>query len=363
VIRRYLDPLEGPLAISLRQLCRRSVGNLTTGGIPLRSTPMTMNAFASRLSGLTAAALLCAAASQDPAIGGGVTQRLERPSAPSMPAGRPQLTPVASAVRDSYFREFGEVIPIPAIFNDERAVDCLKRGHLTTTAYLKQSAKRSTLLEMYLSRDGTRVLSKRRVDVLTPAGTFKVVVVIVRHPATVGDDALDQLGAAQRQINEDHAAFARAHGYKTPIVQFDNTNVIVDPSEIGDPHKPANVRAAAIRAGATVDGSDFVIVLDPDPLNFAGGLATPPNGDVYVGNFGRWTATLRSPEWISIARTAYHHEVAHHWGWMHDWTPTCGGTKLGFEPFLIAPILAGWEDVDGNGVPEVLEKNPYGRPR
>ena len=33
---------------------------------------------------------------------------------------------------------------------------------------------------MYLFRDGTRVLSKRRVDVLTPAGRFKLVVVITK---------------------------------------------------------------------------------------------------------------------------------------------------------------------------------------
>jgi hypothetical protein len=324
---------------------------------------MTTNAFASWLACLTAAAVLRAAPVQDPTFDRGEPQRLERPSAPSMPSDLPPLSPVAAAVRDNYFREFGEVIPIPAIFNDERAIDCLKRGHLTTTAYLKQSAKRSTLLEMYLSRDGTRVLSKGRADVVTPAGRFKVVVVIVRYPATVGDDALEQLRAAQQQINDDHAAFARAHGYATPIVQFDNINVIVDPGEIGDPHKPTNVRAAAIRAGVTVEGSDFVIVLDPDPVHVAGGLATPPHGDVYLGNFGQWTATLGFREWISIARVAYHHEVAHHWGWMHDWTPTCAGTKLGFEPFLIAPILAGWDDVDGDGVPEVLGKSPYGRPR
>jgi len=318
---------------------------------------MTGSAFASWLSGLAAGAVLCAAAAQDPTVGS------DRQRASSLPSDLPKLTSIASAVRDNYFREFGEVIPIPAIFNDERATDCLHRSHLTTTAYLRQSAKRSTLLEMYLSHDGTQVLSKRRTDVLTPAGTFKVVVVVVRYPATVGDDALEQLGAAQRQINDDHAAFARAHGYASPIVQFENTNIIVDPNEVGDPHQPANVRAAAARAGVPVEGSDLVIVLDPDPVHFAGGLATLSSGDVYVGNFMRWTAMLGAPQWLSIARTAYHHEVAHHWGWRHDWTPTCGGTKLGFEPFLIAPILAGWEDVDGDGVPEVLQKSPYGRSR
>ena len=37
--------------------------------------------------------------------------------------------------------------------------------------------------------------------------------------------------------------------------------------------------------------------------------------------------------------------------------------KLGFEPFISAPILFGWEDVDGDGIPEILDDTPYGRGR
>ena len=88
-----------------------------------------------------------------------------------------------------------------------------------------------------------------------------------------------------------------------------------------------------------------------------------PGGDIYVGNYSHWTTPLRAQDWRKIAWTTFHHEVAHQWGWVHDWSPTCGGTRLGYEPFLAAPVLFGWEDVDGDGVPEILDDTPYGSSR
>jgi hypothetical protein len=213
---------------------------------------------------------------------------------------------------------------------------------------------------MYLSRDGTVVTAKRVSNVITPAGTFKTLVVIVRYGATVSAEGIDLFEKAQKQINEDHAAFARGRGYAAPLVVFENTNIVVPRQAIGDPRKLADVRAAAALQGVSPNDYQLVIAIDPDPAHFAGGLSTPPNGDVYVGNFGHWTSMLVEPEWTAIARTAYHHEVAHQWGWDHNWSPTCGGTKLGFEPFLAAPVLYGWDDVDGDGLPEIVDDTPYG---
>jgi hypothetical protein len=39
------------------------------------------------------------------------------------------------------------------------------------------------------------------------------------------------------------------------------------------------------------------------------------------------------------------------------------GTQLGYEPFITSPRLFGWEDVDGDGVPEIMDRRPYGRSR
>lgn len=41
---------------------------------------------------------------------------------------------VESAVREAYQREFAEAVPVPAIFNDVRSVDCKGNGHVMTTA-------------------------------------------------------------------------------------------------------------------------------------------------------------------------------------------------------------------------------------
>jgi hypothetical protein len=61
-----------------------------------------------------------------------------------------------------------------------------------------------------------------------------------------------------------------------------------------------------------------------------------------------------------VASTAYHHEIAHHWGWpsTHDWAGSCGGSKQEYAPFIAPPVLFGWEDLDGDHVPEILNKNP-----
>ena len=267
---------------------------------------------------------------------------------------------IEAAVRGAYEREFAESVPIPAIFDDDRSVDCKGNGHVTTTAYLRRGEHSIALLQMYLSRDGKQVLRQSLSYPRAPAGTFRTLVVIVGYLATVNAEGLKLFERAQEQINEDHAAFARRRGYRAPLVIFHNTNVVIDPAEIPDPRNPADVRAAAARKGFLPDTYRPVIAIDLNPDRRAGGFSMP-GGDIYLGNYSLWKAPLGEREWTSVTRAAYHHEVAHYWGWDHEWSPTCGRTKLGFEPFIAPPVLFGWEDVDGDGVPEILDDTPYGR--
>jgi hypothetical protein len=53
--------------------------------------------------------------------------------------------------------------------------------------------------------------------------------------------------------------------------------------------------------------------------------------------------------------------MAHLWGWDHEWSRRCGRAPMPFAPFPAATQLFGWEDVDGDGVPEILDPTPYGR--
>src|SRR5206468_7227808 len=78
--------------------------------------------------------------------------RFHRSFEASVDSGRHRdLSAISTRVREAYRREFGADIDIPAVFNDERAVDCAGNGHLTSTAFAPESAHGSTLLEMFLS--------------------------------------------------------------------------------------------------------------------------------------------------------------------------------------------------------------------
>jgi hypothetical protein len=60
-----------------------------------------------------------------------------------------------------------------------------------------------------MSRDGATVTQKNKSAVrLVPAGTIHVLVILLRYPQTVAANVLSLWEAAQKDINEDHAAFA-----------------------------------------------------------------------------------------------------------------------------------------------------------
>jgi len=119
-----------------------------------------------------------------------------------------------------------------------------------------------------------------------------------------------------------------------------------------------SVRVAAVDVAAD-DPRDWL------PERSEGGRAGVLVGhrSVYIGNVAHWTTALSARDWSGIARTAYQQLMAYHRGWQTDWTPTCDGTRLGHEPFITAPRLFAWEDVDGDGVPEIIDDTPYGRSR
>ena len=279
--------------------------------------------------------------------------------APPLPEPPPDS--IVAAVKAAYQREFGVTMEHPAIYNNPLAVDCRGEGHLTTTAYLREGLT-TTLLSMYMSRDGGSVIRRNRSQVLlAPAGTIRVLVVLVRYPETVTADALGFWEEAQKQINDEHAAFAKSRGYPRPVVAFDNTNIEVDPAVLPDPHSPAAVRRAAERSGVSPADFQIVMAIDINPRESAGGLSINSERSVYVGNYSSWKTAVSARAWKMIARTAYHHEMAHHWGWTHDWAESCDQPE--YAPFIAPPILFGWEDLLGRHVPEILSETPYGHAR
>lgn len=277
----------------------------------------------------------------------------------------PPLTAVESAVKDAYAREFGEPIERPAIYMNPFGADC-KNGkpHLTTTAYFRTSPTTARLLFLLTSLDGRTVIRKSdAASVVIPAGTFRVLTVIVRHPVTVGSADLANWETAQGKINRDHATIARDLGLAHPIVSFENTNVLVDPVDLADARALSSVLDTAERQRFARRSYQFVVSINIDPARAEGGFAGR-DGFIYMGNYSKWTRPLTAAEWINVANAVYHHEVGHHWGWpaTHDWAPQCGRPPAD-RPSFIPPILFGWQDVDGDRIPEILDSTPYGRPK
>ena len=266
-----------------------------------------------------------------------------------------------TSVSAAYLREFDEPIARPAMFHETEGGRC-RDIHLTSTAYLRTSPTSARLLSLYLTHDGSAVTSRfERESVVVPAGAFRVLVVIIRYPETSSDADLENWESAQAKINRDHVTFATSRGYREPIVSFENTNLFVDAREAVVPDDRQSVRDAAARKGVPVDTFQFIVSINIDPLRPQGGFAGS-DGFIYMGNYSRWSRALTLAEWINVANAVYHHEVAHHWGWpaAHDWSRECGGQSTQ-RPFIVAPILLGWIDLDGDAIPEILDPTPYGR--
>jgi hypothetical protein len=289
------------------------------------------------------------------------------PSAPGVPA---PTSPVDVAVNAWFAKLFQQSVYAPAVYNDPKSTDCSGNGHLTSTLYLRGSGGLSTLYYFYASRDGQQVQKSSGPEtVITPAGHFKVLVAIIAWPGTVSDDALPFLQTAQAHINQDHADFAASHGYASPLVSFESTNVLLSPADVSDPTNNGTngtgVLPVLSSKGFQLNTFDFLAVINLDPVKLEGGFSVPSTfhpAFIYMGNYEGWKAPPTSGDYYNIAEAIYHHEVSHHWGWPGDhlWSPTCN-QRLGFEPFLVAPVLFGWEDTDGDGVPEILDNSPYGR--
>jgi hypothetical protein len=277
------------------------------------------------------------------------------PSSGQRTRGPSRDAAVIALVRAAYQREFGLAVDHPAIYNNVRAVDCRGGGHLTTTAYVR-TGSRVALYSMYMSRDGSSVIAKTRSSpALLPGGTIRVLVALVQYPGTGGANALRLWQRAQARINADHVTLAKRLGYRNPAVVFDNTNVAIDATEVEDPSDPATVRRALERHGASPASFAIVMTIDINPHRRAGGFSLLGERSVYVGNFSGSPTPLDEQQWLSVARAAYHHEVAHHWGWPgdHDWAATCGNGAE-FQPFFVPPLLFGWSDLDGDHVADIL---------
>jgi hypothetical protein len=296
------------------------------------------------------------------------------PTPPGPPDHGEEYDPVIMAnLVAEYEARFQLAVPFPAYFSDPDVAAMCQTvpSYLTTTAYLRGPSAQANVNVMHLEHTGSGLVVNSRgrshyskVVNAAPAGTFKVLTALLTYPQTVNSADLPILRAQQFVINQQHAAFALNQGFANPIVQFEFTNVAIAGALIVDPRSPSSVKQTLALEGYSADGYDFLVVINIDPLRSEGGFAgSDALGPlfVYMGNFSQWHERPLDAEWETIARAAYHHEVAHHWGWEHEWSAWCGTGQTPWWPFIAAPALFGWTDTDGDGVPEILDATPYGR--
>jgi hypothetical protein len=275
------------------------------------------------------------------------------------------LDDVSDLLIEAFLSEFGLSIPFPAYA--PTSLTPSGQSGWTSTAYIGTSVYR-----LYLGADST--VDAQIIDPLTvrPEGLLRVAVVAIDYGNTNITDVLNTLWVmAQDSINMDHADFASRRGYANPLVTFINTNALALSSEISGPFDPGNPGPFIDSAIAFLEGKgipredyDILMMLDLDADNPAGGFAALGGFWVYMGCYLCSAGVLEEFslwELRNIANATYHHEMGHVWGWEHHWT---SGVSIpeDTEGFITIPTLFGWEDTDGDGIPEILDPTPYGRP-
>jgi len=262
---------------------------------------------------------------------------------------------VRTAIVNAYRANFGLEIPFPAY---------VKAGSGNSYYYTSAAYIGTRRYRIYLHEDGT--VEANVCDAKRPHGTYRVGVVAIDHGNTNIAALLGTLWVdVQQEINDNYAAFSTSHGLAEPILHFANTNFLASSTEIANPRNSAEIVSFIEGRGYRQEDFDILVSMDLDAQNCRGGSADYGGNFVYMGYYFAPTtfadltknAANGKSQLFWIGKTIYDHECGHIFGWEHEWTP-----NWQFRPgdLITDPVLYGWTDTDGDGVPEILSPNPYG---
>ena len=226
-------------------------------------------------------------------------------------------------------------------------------SHYVSVIYLN-----GTRYRIYLTNSG-QILTNR-ITPLFPKGQQRVLC-IVRLPSLFEqnlDFFIREWESAQTAINEQHATLAQQNGLENSLVSFKNDNYYVSQNDFPawDPNRNSIEDFKLFAANNQIDIAtyDILLLLDLDINNPNGGVGSWESAFAKVGWF--YEDTDLSVERLNgIAYAAYHHEIGHVWGWEHEWTDPYDNNG----GFITEPSLFGWSDINGNGVPEIIDENQY----
>ncbi|WP_425391354.1 hypothetical protein [Ekhidna sp.] len=258
-------------------------------------------------------------------------------------------------------------VPIPpsepwmiSEFNKRFSIDILSAPIVYnefTSTYVSTIYKGKALNRIYVSENGA--IQSRRIFPLFPLGKQKVMCIIRMSPALMERKLqfIQDWEEAQASINDQHIGFAVENNYDSALVVFDNLNFYLEQDEFPawsvDRNSVEDFEAFASQNDIDIDQFDILLYMDLDLKNPSGGIGSWEGQFAKVGWF--YDDDLVTKERIEgLAFAAYHHEIGHVWGWEHDWSDPYEH----HEGFIASPQLFGWKDLDGNGIPEILDYNP-----
>jgi hypothetical protein len=263
---------------------------------------------------------------------------------------------VRTAIVKAYSNNFGLEIPFPAYV---KAAGPGNTYYYTSSAYVGTRRYR-----IYLHDDGT--VEANVFDAKRPQGIYRVGVVAIDHGNTNIAALLSTLWVqVQQEINDNYAAFSTSHGFTEPVLQFLSTNFLASSTEIANPGNSEAIASFIEGRGYRREDFDILVSMDLDAQNCRGGSTTYGGNFVYMGYYFSPTtfadlsknAANGKSRLFWIGKAIYDHECGHIFGWEHEWTPNW---QLRPDGLITDPVLYGWTDTDGDGIPEIMDPTPYG---
>jgi hypothetical protein len=214
-----------------------------------------------------------------------------------------------------------------------------------------------------------------------PSGRHHILVVFVDYGNTgiTKTVAIQALRAATTATNGRYSDYAKRHNLKVPIMQLDVQGVYISPP----PTRGQLITLEQIKQLANCDPSEFDLLAQVDldtehhfrdaqkstSYDGAGGIAFKGCDGDGTKQVNMWVEVLDAQRLgITVQGSLLDHELAHVFGWDHHWPTGDGSTRESqawnrsdLNNYVLPTLLFGWQDTDGDGIPEILDSTPYGQ--
>ncbi len=210
-----------------------------------------------------------------------------------------------------------------------------------------------------------------------PSGNFRVLTIFVDYGNTGANRAvvLAKVPVVVSWLNSLYTKFALSQGFSGALMQVEADAVYVSP-----PPVPGEfITADQIRTLTGNDPSayDFLMQIDLDVngtlakhyfsnlLEPGGGIALQGcgTGDIKYGSIiNIWSSITDATNVEGGLVMDFNHELSHLFGMLDNWPyqPGISGPDGISSDDWIPYKMFGWTDSDGDGIPEIIDPNPYG---